>query len=138
MKKKYSLIIAFLIIININAQTSWKGTTSTNWSTASNWTAGVPVSTIDAIIGDANFTGAFQPNLTAAAACKSLTIGSGSKASTLTVAKNITVSGNITIGSNGTILHNTANVIITLKGNWSNSGVYTSTVSTTMVTFSGA
>ncbi|HWY38227.1 MAG TPA: hypothetical protein VNY73_06685, partial [Bacteroidia bacterium] len=138
MKKIYLLIITLLLIENINAQTSWKGTTSTNWSTASNWTAGVPVATVDAIIGDANFTGVFQPNLTASATCKSLTIGTGSKASTLTAAKNITVSGNITIGSNGTVIHNTANVVITLKGNWSNSGTYTSTVSTAMVTFSGA
>ncbi len=120
------------------AQTSWKGTTSTNWSTGSNWTAGVPTATIDAIIGDASFTGGFQPTLTANSACKSLTIGSGSTVSTITIARNLTVSGSITIGSNGTILANTASRVITLSGSWTNSGTYNASVASAQVTFSGA
>jgi fibronectin-binding autotransporter adhesin len=139
MKKTSSICITILLFIQIiNAQTSWKGTTSTNWSNTLNWTAGVPTATIDAIIGDGSFTGAFQPVLTATAACKSLTIGTGAKVSTLTVAKNLTVSGNVAIGSNGTILHNVAAITITIKGNWANSGTYSATVATDLVTFSGA
>lgn len=138
MKKIISFLpLLFSIICNLHAQTSWKGITSTNWKTASNWTAGVPVSTVDAIIGDVNFTGAFQPSLTATATCRSLTIGSGSILSTLTVTKNITISGNVSIGSNGTILHTVAGTSISIKGNWSNSGTYSATNSSAVVTFSG-
>jgi fibronectin-binding autotransporter adhesin len=139
MKTKSALCILLLChTFFIFSQTSWKGTTSTVWTTSSNWTAGVPTSTIDAIIGDANFTGAFQPALTSGSpACKSLTIGADTKASTLTIGKNFTVYGTINIGANGTILHNTANRIISLKGNWVNTGVYNATVSTAGVTFSG-
>lgn len=137
---KKNLFIHFVLVLfiqNAIAQTSWKGTVSTDWRKATNWTAGIPSSTVDAIIGDANFTGAFQPLLTGTAACKSLTIGSGSIVSTLTIAKNITVSGNITIGSNGTILANTASQTITLSGNWTNSGTYNASVASAQVTFSG-
>src|SRR5262249_35859537 len=104
-------------------QTSWKGTSSTAWGTAANWTAGVPTSTVDAIIGDANFTGSNQPDITQNATCKSLTVGAGTIASTLTVDKSLSVSGNVTIGANGTITHNSSTTI-SLTGNWSNSGTY--------------
>ena len=138
MIKIYLIIITLFILNGIKAQTSWIGATSTNWSTASNWTSGVPNSTKDAIIGDANFTGSFQPVLTANSSCKLLTIGAAAKISTLTVGKNITISGTLTIGSNGTISHTTANSVITLNGNWVNSGVYTASVSSNKVTFAGA
>lgn len=106
------------------AQTSWKGTSSTAWGTAANWTAGVPTASVDAIIGDANFTGANAPTITKAAACKSLTLGTGTKASTLTVSRGaLTISGNLTIGPNGTLNH-TWTKAITFTGNWTNSGVY--------------
>jgi len=138
MKKILSILAAFIFLQTVSAQTtSWIGITSANWNVASNWTAGVPVSTVDAIIGDANFTGTFQPVLNANAACKSLTIGNAAIVSSLTCSRNITVSGNILIGSNGTISHNTANRVITLKGNWTNSGTYSATVSSAQVTFSG-
>jgi len=136
--KKINLIITLLAFsLFAKAQTSWKGITSTNWSTASNWTSGVPNSTTDAIIGDASFTGSFQPVLTANSSCKSLTIGSGTKASTLTVSKNMTSSGTITIGANGTISHTAGNTSLSLKGNWINSGVYTTSLTTNKVVFSG-
>ena len=118
------------------AQTSWKGTTSTDWSAAANWTAGVPASTTDAIIGDANFTGANQPSLTASSVCKSLTLGTGTKASTLTVGKAFTVSGNVVIGANGTVSH-TAAVTLSLTGNWTNSGAYNTSNTKATVAFSG-
>ncbi len=137
MKKIYFIFIVLILLNGLSAQTSWIGTTSTNWSTASNWSSGVPNSTTDAIIGDANFTGSFHPVLTVNSSCKSLTIGNSIIASTLTVAKNITVSGTLTIGANGTISHTAANTIITLSGNWINSGVYTTSVTTNKVTFAG-
>ena len=123
----------------IGAQTtSWKGVTNTNWTTASNWTSGVPTSTVDAIIGDANFTGSFQPALNGSANCKNLIVGSGLRSSTLSIANNITVWGRLSVGSNGTILANTANKTITLKGNWTMQGAYSSSNSSTAVTFSGS
>ena len=136
---KYLLcVFAALLLQNIHAQTtSWTGTTSTNWSTASNWTSGVPTASLDAIIGDASFTGSNQPTLTATSVCKSLIIGNGTKASTLSIGRNITVNGSVTIGSNGTILASTANRIITLKGNWTNNGTYNGSSSSAGVTLSG-
>ncbi|MES2618758.1 MAG: T9SS type A sorting domain-containing protein [Bacteroidota bacterium] len=119
-----------------SAQTSWKGTTSTSWKTASNWTAGVPSSTVDAIIGDANFTGSFQPRLTSTSSCKNLTVG-GSVTATLTIAKNLNVFGDVVINSNGTILENTNNQTITVKGNWTNSGTFTASGNNVKVTFTG-
>src|SRR5438034_521166 len=106
MKKSASLTLfaLFLVPLCADAQTSWKGTVNNNWNTAGNWTAGVPTASVDAIIGDANFTGSNQPNLSSGgSACKSLTIGTGSKTCTLRVGKSFTVSGNLTIGPNGTI-----------------------------------
>lgn len=139
MKTKSTLCIFLLChTLIVFSQTSWKGTTSTVWSTASNWTAGVPNASTDAIIGDANFTGTFQPVLTSGSpACKTLTIGADTKASTLTIGRNITVYGNVTVGSNGTITASIANRRISLKGNWVNSGIYNATVATAGVTFSG-
>lgn len=121
----------------ISAQSSWIGGVSTSWNNAGNWTAGVPTSAVDAIIGDVNFTGGFQPTVNANSACKSLTIGNAAKISSITIARNLSVSGSVTIGSNGTVLANTANRTITLSGNWSNSGTYSATVASALVAFSG-
>ncbi len=132
------IFLLFCNIVNLVAQTSWKGTNDTNWKNAANWTSGVPSAAVDAIIGDANFTGTFQPVLTGTAACNSLTIGAGSKVSSLSISKNITISGNLTIGSIGTVLNNVSAFKITIKGNWTNSGVYTISGSTAAVVFSGA
>ena len=127
------LLIVLLAVPALSiSQTSWKGTTSIDWSRASNWTNGVPTPTVDAIIGDASFTGANQPKLTASGSfCKSLTIGAGVKVSVLTISKGLTVSGNITIGANGTINHSGKNVLLT--GNWINSGAYNGNASATII-----
>lgn len=118
------------------AQTSWKGTTSTAWTTTSNWTAGVPTAAVDAVIGDASFTGAYQPAISAASNCNSLTIGTGTKASTLSVDKQLTISGSLTIGSNGTLNHD--NATITIIGSWFNTGNYNSTHVNAAVVFAGS
>src|SRR6185436_9763441 len=95
--------------------TSWKGITSTSWSTATNWTNGVPSATIDAVLGDANFTGVNQPTVGATASCKSLTVG-GTVATNLTLTKNLVVSGNVVINANGTVTHPAST--LSLSGNW--------------------
>ncbi len=121
----------------VDTVTRWKGTVSTDWSNTGNWTAGVPTASLDALIGDASFTGANQPALTVASVCKSLTLGTGTKVSTLTVGFALTVSGNVSIGANGTITHS-GSTVISLSGNWSNSGSYVGSGKNSMVTFSGA
>ncbi len=125
----------FFIGFGLHAQTSWKGTTSTSWSVATNWTNGVPTATVDAIIGDNNFTGTNQPATNVAGQCKSLTIGGGTKATTLIVKRNLTIYGNVTINSNGTINHTAS--AISLTGNWLNNGTYTKSTSKPNVIFSG-
>ncbi|PZF72465.1 hypothetical protein [Taibaiella soli] len=138
MKACYAMLIAILLIgwqtTTSLAQTSWKGTASTAWSNASNWTAGIPTATSDAIIGDANFTGSFQPNISASSYCKSLTVG-GTVAATLSLSRNLTVSGNVTINTNGTVALGSGT--ITLTGNWINSGSFTTSSSSSTVTFNG-
>ena len=136
LRPRPSLLVNLFLLLSTGlfAQTSWRGTTSTSWATASNWSNGVPTSTVDAIIGDANFTGSSQPSITATAVCKSLTLG-GTVASTLSVNKNLTISGNLTINANGTIQHGRAT--ITLSGNWSNSGAYAGNSAKSTVVFSG-
>src|SRR6266478_3869164 len=139
MKKFTSLTFFALFLVQLAAYgqtTSWRGTTSTDWSSGANWTAGVPTSTVDAIIGDPNFTGSNQPSITAKSFCKSLTIGTGVKVSTLAVNHALSVSGNITIGANGTIDHSTSQAI-SLRGNWNNSGTYAANQNRATVTFSG-
>ena len=136
--KQFASLTLFVILMGqlcVCAQTSWRGTVNNSWSTAGNWTAGVPTATVDAIIGDASFTGANQPDLSARSACKSLTIGTGSKVCTLRVDKSFTVSGNLTIGPNGTITH--AGRTLSVVGNWTNSGAYTTGGGNTAVAFGG-
>lgn len=115
--------------------TSWKGTTSTSWSTASNWTNGVPSATVDAVIGDGSFTGSFQPTISTSAATKNLTI-SATGSPVLTISKALTISGNLTLNAGGSISHR--GVTVTVKGNWANSGAYTGTTTTSRVNFAGA
>lgn len=128
-------LTSFFYFQTIAQTTSWRGTTNRSWSTASNWTNGVPTSTVDAILGDANFTGTNQPRISASSACKSLTLGGGSKATTLTISRNLTVYGAIVINSNATLSHGGAT--ISLTGNWTNNGTYTTTSNKTTTIFSG-
>ena len=138
MKTAYLFLIACLSVIIPQlsfAQTSWRGTTSTSWTNSSNWTAGIPTAAIDAIIGDANFTGANQPTISSTANCKSLTLGGGTKASTLTINSSTTVALNIQINGNGAITHTASS--LTVKGNWINNGTYTATGTGSTVIFAG-
>ncbi len=125
MKKTILLVFTvFMAVFHSYSQTSWKGTSSTSWSNSANWTNGVPTASVDAIIGDANFTGNNQPSTSANAVCKNLTIG-GVKTTTLTVNNAMTVNGNVLVNNNGTLNHTgSTSTIITVKGNWTNNGVY--------------
>lgn len=139
MKKHYYVRLVALLFLSFQtslslAQTSWKGTISTSWKEKGNWTAGVPTAGTDAILGDANFTGSFQPTVSSSAAAKSLTLG-GTKAVTLTVRRSLYVSGNITINSNATVSH--AKSAITLTGRWINNGTYSATHNSSSIVFGG-
>ncbi len=137
--KIFTKIILLIIPVIFSAlfsfsQTSWKGTTSTNWSIASNWTNGVPNAAKDAILGDANFTGPNQPTVNTTSSCKSLTIG-GAITTTLASNRNLTVSGNILINPNGTI--NQGNSTLSLTGSWTNNNSYIFSNNNALVLFSG-
>ncbi len=125
---KTSLLSALLFIFLHAgfAQTSWTGTSDEEWRNADNWTAGVPDASTDAIIGDANFTGAFQPNLKRSGGvgnCNNLTIGNDTKTCVLTSDDELNIHGTLTIGSNGTLYHNRSYIYIT--GDFVNNGTYT-------------
>ena len=132
--KKLCLLAAscLLLCFQCFSQTSWRGTTSTSWATASNWSNGVPTATVDAVIGDQVMTR--QPSITASATCKSLTIG-GAFAATLTDNKNLTISGSLVINSNG-IFKPGKNTSVSVLGNWTNSGTFTPNNSSSVI-FSG-
>lgn len=100
------LILLSALPVSLWGQTSWKGTVSTAWNNSGNWTAGVPTSTVDAIIGDASFTGSFQPTISSIASCLALTIQTGASvtvsAATLQIYGTISNTGTFT-ATNGTI-----------------------------------
>ncbi len=145
MKHIYRSLTVFFIAIfsllnsfdGIAQTTSWTGNSNSNWRTAANWTNGVPDETKHVIIGNASFTGSNQPELKQGGAgrCKSLTVGNGAKASTLTISQSLTIYGNINIGANGTVNDDKGN--LNIEGNWYNSGVYDANNSKRTVYFTG-
>lgn len=125
----------FLFPVFLFAQsTSWTGTVSTSWRNSSNWTNGVPNSTRDVIIGDASFTGSFQPVISRSASARSVTLG-GVNPSTLALSKNLTVSGGITIHANGTLSQGKST--ISLTGNWTNNGTFSTNSNSANVVMAG-
>ena len=52
---------------------TWRGTSSTDWSVASNWCGSVPTSTVDVVVPTGN---AFLPALSTASVCRGLTLNS--------------------------------------------------------------
>ncbi|QQS60963.1 MAG: hypothetical protein IPN70_03675 [Candidatus Moraniibacteriota bacterium] len=97
---------------------TWTGTTSTAWTTVTNWNTGtVPTSTDDVVI---NYTGTNQPTLDVnggTITIQSLTLGGGASTSTLTMSngyrlddinRKLLVTGNVTILDKGYLTH-TAN-----------------------------
>src|SRR3989304_5351089 len=63
------LIVLLSLPVVLHGQTTWQGTVSSSWMNASNWNAGVPDSTISAIIRPGTFdptvpvTGAYVASL---------------------------------------------------------------------------
>ena len=132
-------IFMFNFNLGVAQSTSWTGTSNDKWNTSSNWTNGVPDEFTHAIVGDANFTGSNQPVLNGPTAkCLTLTLGNGTKTSSLDIDKNLQVSGDVLIGSNGTINATSNSKKITLTGNWTNNGTYNATKSSAGVIFAGS
>ena len=123
------LVVTFCLFVPLTmmGQTSWKGTVNTSWNEAGNWTAGVPTANSTVVIGDANFTGSFQPTVNMPASCKSLTLSSG----TLTQNKSLYIGGNLTISTGATLTHNTGP--LTISGNFIRNGTYTATTGATVL-----
>ncbi|HZH97236.1 MAG TPA: hypothetical protein VEY06_15195, partial [Flavisolibacter sp.] len=129
-----SVLLFMLPAALFSQTTSWTGAVSTNWSAAGNWTGGIPSATKDVVIGDGSFTGAFQPAIIGASSAKTLTIG-GSAAATLTVNKTLSVAGSITINPNGSLVNGKAS--ISLSGNWTNAGSFSTTSTTSTIILNG-
>lgn len=136
---KKSVVLSLLLLVFsapvFSQSTSWRGTLSNAWHISANWTNGVPDSGKHAVLGDANFTGGFQPRISVASACRSLTVGSTVPV-TLTLARNLNVAGDMSIAATGTVL--LASASITLSGDWSNNGIFRATASGSRVVFAGA
>jgi hypothetical protein len=115
--------------------TSWRGTGGTGWTTASNWTNGVPTASSDVIIGDENFTGTSHPAISTVVTVNSLTIG-GVKASTLTISRAITINSDVLINANGTFGDAGSGSATTIKGDWINNGAYSANSGQSII-FSG-
>ena len=106
-KSRSHLILGGLLVILVSAgsnsivgaDTTWIDATG-SWFTPGNWTNGVPTPTVDAITGDANLTGPNQPSLIPCSSGESLTTGTDSIASTLTVGKPLIMSSNIFVAYN--------------------------------------
>ena len=130
-------LISLLSVAVLFAQsTSWKGTTSTSWTTSANWTNGVPTSTSDVVIGDANFTGGSDPTLSSTVTVNSLTLGStNSPFLTLNNKGTLTVNGNVSIAAGATIDQNRR--AFTVKGNWTNNGTYSTSSNNAPIVFAG-
>jgi len=132
---RIQLLITLILLANFSfSQTSWRGTSSTKWSTSANWTNGVPSATKDAILGDANFSGSNQPTVDKTSSCKSISIG-GTVATTLTASKNLTVSGDLLINANGVISQ--GNSSLSLTGSWTNNNTYSYSNNNARVIFAG-
>jgi len=115
MKKSLFFLLLFLAAFTLKTgaqSTSWTGTTDTIWNNLSNWTAGVPSSTIDAVIGDISFVGPNEPTINTAVSCKGLTIKPGLILHVAT-SSDITVTGGLT--NDGTISGDS--VSINFEGN---------------------
>ncbi|MGZ3944346.1 MAG: T9SS type A sorting domain-containing protein [Mucilaginibacter sp.] len=114
----------------------WKGTTSVDWNTASNWLpSGVPTISDAVSIGSLTFTN--QPAISSSetAYASSITFGT-TKTATLTLSGSLTVPGNITMASSTTFsMTNTG--VLTLAGNFSNGTLSFPSSSTAKIIMNG-
>ncbi|MFM7710098.1 MAG: hypothetical protein ACKO5C_04220, partial [Ferruginibacter sp.] len=135
----YPSLILLLFGFQTLAQssTSWIGAISTNWFSASNWTNGVPNATTNAMIGDASFTGAFQPVIAlSGASCKSVQLGEAVPATlTLTNNRRITFYGDFIIHPNGIL--NQQQSYLYVRGHFINDGSYAATSTSSYIELNG-
>lgn len=77
-----ALLLAIFCSLRASAQTTWTGAISTAWNTAGNWSAGVPIAGVTAIVPPA----ANQPSTlgVAGAVCGALTVQAGAVVTTST------------------------------------------------------
>ena len=98
--KLLTFITLVLLCTNVFAQTTWVGSTSSDWFTSANWSSGVPTSSTNVSISSG---ATHMPSITASGAvCKNLTLNSGA-----------------TLSMNGW-------GVLDISGNWSNSGTFVS------------
>ncbi len=115
-KKSFWFLLLFAILIVASATSSfadtkrWRGGTSDDWSTDSNWSPkGAPEAGDDVIIGDIAVSSSRQPkiNIWGDVTIKSLTIGDNGHAASLFVSANsITINGYVVVGTNGSLENN--------------------------------
>ncbi len=110
-----------------SAFNTWLNTSSTSWSTTTNWSSGsAPASTDN--VGIYTYTGGVQPaSLSSAVSCNNLGIGTGATLSnssnTLTVSGNILNEGTLTIG--GTLTNNNSSSTFINDGTFTDNGTVT-------------
>ncbi|MDB5141762.1 MAG: hypothetical protein JWQ66_475, partial [Mucilaginibacter sp.] len=120
-----SLLVVVFTSLSFGATNTWKGTTSSDWNTAGNWSSGIPKGTDDVQIGLAAYPAANQPTLSASGVCKTITFGN-IQAVTLTINSPLTlaVSGAMTVNSGATVsIPGTGT--LTIGGAYNNSGAIT-------------
>jgi hypothetical protein len=116
------------ISITATAPGLWKGYTSSNWNTASNWDDGVvPADTTNVTIAS---TAAHWPSITG-----NFSVGTQCKNLTIPANALMTVAGNFTINAGKSLTFSGAGEL-NISGNWTKNGTFTPGSGT--VTFSGS
>jgi len=95
----------------------WRGNTSTDWNTASNWDDGVvPSSGTNVTISpDAIYWPTFPGDFTLGSNCNNLTLPAGSE---------MTANGDVTINSGCSLVFE-SDGLLNVNGDWNNSGIFT-------------
>lgn len=108
----------------IGTTTTWTGTTNTSWAVSTNWTSGLPSSTLNCVINAATNNPIIS---VAGAVCKSLTIGNGNL--TINTGQNLDIYGSLT--NTGTLTQaGTATLTIRDTGTASNQTIQSSSALT--------
>lgn len=104
--------------------TSWRGTTNSIWTTASNWSNGVPTAASNIEIGVVAYTGAkAQPTFSTSATVKSLVFGTNNTPIlTINSGQTLTVSGSLGVNTTTTAIINGPGTISIGGGSYITSG----------------
>lgn len=162
MKKiDFAVLVLFITIsMNLFAQKTWTGASSTAWNTASNWSpSGVPSASDNVIIASA----ANQPQIMGTTGvCNAMVINSGATltiTATTTTNASLTATGSVTVNGSlnlsgaiksakliasgiywaaGSSMSGTINTQIDISGNWEFATGSAVTIQNTSVTFTGS